>query len=376
MYFSTLFQRRYPIPVLILFTFVFAACADPVRFQQNGLEASSDLNDKTGGSAAQIVYECMNATITSAGVKWSYHVPQIMNLMNSIQLQVNKSETGSSVNELIGTYSLNKIGTDTFSNQNLVVKLRQVGAKKSIQVQHGSLGLTIRPENGWCRVHSSSGPPAGSGSPTPGTGSVTPSSTITFEGTKQVSIGVTKASELSPKVRAFLDMIAAAEGTSIMNNPCGNMDYGYASLFECYRYESRRFSSYSDHPRQFFTTSWGSSTDAAGRYQFQAATWDEVAYQEGLSDFSPANQDRATVNRLKSRGAYSFISQMQVGASADYAFKQALDASACEWASLPAISGSANHRRTVGGMPSCYGQVTHHVEDLYQVFKAAYAHYR
>ena len=198
---------------------------------------------------------------------------------------------------------------------------------------------------------------------------------ITFEQTKQVSIGITEATDLSPKIRAFLDMLAAAEGTSIMNNPCGKADYGYASLFECYRYSSRRFYSYADHPRQSFSTGWGSYTDASGRYQFQAATWDEVADQDGLSDFSPANQDRAAVNRIKARGAYHLISQVQIGRTPDSAFKRAVDECACEWASLPALYGSRNHHRTVSGMPSCYGQVTHRIEDLYDVFVAAYTTY-
>ena len=198
---------------------------------------------------------------------------------------------------------------------------------------------------------------------------------ITFEQTKQVSIGTTEATELSPRIRAFLDMLAAAEGTSVMNNPCGKADYGYASLFECYRYSSRRFYSYTDHPRQSFSTGWGSYTDASGRYQFQAATWDEVAYQEGLSNFSPANQDRAAVNRIKARGSYRLISQVQIGSTPDYAFKRAVDECACEWASLPAIYGSRNHHRTVNGMPSYYGQVTHRIEDLYDVFVAAYTKY-
>ena len=198
---------------------------------------------------------------------------------------------------------------------------------------------------------------------------------VNFEGSKTVSVGATKATEFSPRVRAFLDMIAAAEGTSVMNTPCGQADYGYATLFECYAYSSRQFYSYSDHPRRSFDTGWGSYTDAAGRYQFLSQTWDEVAYQERLRDFSPSNQDRGAVNRLKARGSWSYISQIQVGNAPDYAFKKAVDANACEWASLPAIYGSSNHYRTVGGMPSCYGQVTHRFEDLYQVFKAAYNQY-
>ena len=365
----------YLVPIATLLSMgMYVGCADPVGFDS----ADQNQSKTNGGKAASIVYNCMNATLTSAGTKWSYHVPQIMNLMNSVTLKVTKSESKqpgqSPVSEVIGSFNLNKVGTDRFSDNNLTVTLKQLAQKKSIVVQHGSLGITARAENGWCKSSTRSVPQSNPSTPSRPSTSTSPSN-VTFEGTKQVSIGATQATELSPKIRAFLDMIAAAEGTSIMNNPCGQADYGYASLFECYRYESRRFHSYADHPRQFFTTSWGSSTDASGRYQFQARTWDEVARQEGLSDFSPANQDRGVVNRLKSRGSYRFISQIQIGSSPNYAFKQALDASACEWASLPAISGSANHKRTVGGMPSCYGQITHKAEDLYGVFVSAYYKY-
>ena len=157
---------------------------------------------------------------------------------------------------------------------------------------------------------------------------------MTFEGTKQVNIGATEATEFSPKIRAFLDMIAAAEGTSIMNTSCGQAEYGYASLFECYQYSSHRFYGDTDHPRQSFSTGWGSYTDAAGRYQFLAPTWDEVAREDRLVDFSPANQDRGAINRLKSRGSLVWISKIQIGSSPGYAFRKAVDESACEWASL------------------------------------------
>ena len=198
---------------------------------------------------------------------------------------------------------------------------------------------------------------------------------VRFGASKEVMVGVTEASGHSARERAFLDMIAAAEGTSVMNNPCGQAAYGYQSLFECYRYSSRRFSNYRDHPRLAFQTGWGSYTDAAGRYQFLSTTWDEIVRAERLPDFSPAQQDRAALNRLRARGSIGYIAQTSLGASPDSAFKRAVDASACEWASLPAIYGSSNHYVTTQGLPSCHGQVVYPFEDLYQVFRAAYESY-
>ena len=198
---------------------------------------------------------------------------------------------------------------------------------------------------------------------------------VRFGRSKEVMVGVTESIGHSARERAFLDMIAAAEGTSVMNNPCGQAAYGYQSLFECYRYSSRRFSSYRDHPRLAFQTGWGSYTDAAGRYQFLSTTWDEIVRAERLPDFSPAQQDRAALNRLRARGSLAYIAQTSLGASSDDAFKRAVDASACEWASLPAIYGSSNHYVTTQGLPSCHGQVVYPFEDLYQVFRAAYESY-
>ena len=53
----------------------------------------------------------------------------------------------------------------------------------------------------------------------------------------------------------------------------------------------------------------------------------------------------------------------------------AVDALACEWASLPAVYGSRSHRASYNGTPSCYGQLVHSFADLYKVFYEAYQRY-
>lgn len=94
--------------------------------------------------------------------------------------------------------------------------------------------------------------------------------------TEDGSGGEVVAGEIPPEGKALLDAIAGAEAEGY------NIRYGGAT-----------FNSYKDHPRIPEPTPDGRDSDAAGRYQFLSTTWDPLAKQLGLKDFSPANQDRA-----------------------------------------------------------------------------------
>ena len=63
------------------------------------------------------------------------------------------------------------------------------------------------------------------------------------------------------------------------------------------RYGGAHFEGYGDHPRiaEKITTgpNAGKTSDAAGRYQFLGSTWNEAKAALGLTDFSPASQDKA-----------------------------------------------------------------------------------
>lgn len=93
------------------------------------------------------------------------------------------------------------------------------------------------------------------------------------------------ATNQSPDQNAkeFLGLISRAEGTDKYANN------GYNTLFG-----GRQFSSYSDHPRQYFEHN-GTRTSAAGRYQITAQSWDDAVRALGPMDFSPENQDKVAL---------------------------------------------------------------------------------
>ncbi len=114
-------------------------------------------------------------------------------------------------------------------------------------------------------------------------------------------------------VRAFLSLIRVGEGTGDAG--------GYSRLFG-----GRQFDSYADHPR--VPVAFGNTySTAAGAYQILARTWDEIAAQYSLLDFSPASQDLAAVALIKRRGALGDVLAGRYASAIEKCNK--------EWASLP-----------------------------------------
>ena len=99
------------------------------------------------------------------------------------------------------------------------------------------------------------------------------------------------------RVKAFLDTIAAAEGTASPD--------GYHT-----QYTGTKFASFSDHPREMRCgRRYGKKlcSDAAGRYQFLSTTWDRFARKFDVRDFSPQNQDLVAVELIREKGALEDI---------------------------------------------------------------------
>jgi muramidase (phage lysozyme) len=96
-----------------------------------------------------------------------------------------------------------------------------------------------------------------------------------------------------PNVRAFLWMIRVGEGTDNAN--------GYTEYFG-----GSHFSDLSKHPNVAHTAG-GYTSTAAGAYQFLYSTWQQLAAQYGLTDFSPASQDIGAVGLIKQRGALADV---------------------------------------------------------------------
>ncbi|MGD9642895.1 MAG: glycoside hydrolase family 104 protein [Elusimicrobiales bacterium] len=146
--------------------------------------------------------------------------------------------------------------------------------------------------------------------------------------------------ELPRTVHAFLDTLAYAEGTKA--------NYNYIFTFAT-------FDSYNDHPRTKKCAGKLCST-AAGRYQFLTKTWDPLASALGLGDFTPPNQEKATLEIIRRAGAYNRVLRSNVYDN----FTSALSKLNTTWASLP-------------GSP--YGQPTHSTAELWRVYRAALAKY-
>lgn len=161
------------------------------------------------------------------------------------------------------------------------------------------------------------------------------------------AVGLTSApagANADRNTRAFLDMLAYSEGTAGPN--------GYRTLFG-----GTMFDSFADHPRQSFqfTDKKGRTlrTTAAGRYQFLIRTWDALAKQLNLPDFSPESQDRAALELVRQRGA---LRDVQAGR-----IQAAIAKCANIWASLPG-AGYDQPERKLSSLLTTYAQAGGNIE--------------
>lgn len=150
---------------------------------------------------------------------------------------------------------------------------------------------------------------------------------VTLDPTSYVPAAV-PANVANVNERAFLDMIAYAEGTTGAD--------GYNTLFG-----GGKFESFADHPRQIFSfknkRGENLKTSAAGRYQFLARTWDALQRRLSLPDFGPESQDAAALELVRERGA---LADVQAG-------RVSLAIAKCAkiWASLPGAGYAQPERK-------------------------------
>jgi len=129
---------------------------------------------------------------------------------------------------------------------------------------------------------------------------------------------------MSANLDAFLDMISRCEGTT--------GDYGYRALFGYTPTNGKIFDNgYIDHPniKSPFVQTDGqlNYSTAAGRYQIINPTWRELKKKLGLLMFTPADQDAAAIELIRSTGALPDIEAGNLQA--------AIEKCGGLWASLP-----------------------------------------
>jgi muramidase (phage lysozyme) len=121
--------------------------------------------------------------------------------------------------------------------------------------------------------------------------------------------------DLPPTAKAFLDMLAYAEGT----HGAYNLRYGHKS-----------FDSYLHHPRHSICKGKYCSS-AAGRYQFLYKTWKRLVRKLHLKDFSPPSQDKAAMELIRRVGAYQAVINSDQESEFRYAVRKVRNI----WPSLP-----------------------------------------
>ncbi len=121
----------------------------------------------------------------------------------------------------------------------------------------------------------------------------------------------------NPKIRAFLDVIAYAEGTDKIDD---GKQTGYNIMYGGTEANPKLMPDLYDHPK---------SRAAAGRYQAVGITWDEAKPLLGLFDMTQESQDIFgvyAINKKRPR-ILEFLKNDN--------FADAIDAGSLEWASFP-----------------------------------------
>jgi muramidase (phage lysozyme) len=130
------------------------------------------------------------------------------------------------------------------------------------------------------------------------------------------------------RIRAFLRVIRERESSQ--------GDEAYRMRWPGLGKPAAYFDDFSQHPRIFEPTTHDRVSSAAGAYQITATTWDEIAADLGLTDFTPASQDLAAVGLLVKRGIVEYLLPPVPD------FDGAVTRARATWTSLPGASESSS----------------------------------
>lgn len=105
----------------------------------------------------------------------------------------------------------------------------------------------------------------------------------------------------NPNVRRFLQLIGIVEGADY------NVGYGGRRINNLASFPYNRCAFNRDGSVNTSGRCSRNTTSAAGKYQFQFDTWNNIKRVLGLSDFSPRSQDIGAIYLLQRRGALSDV---------------------------------------------------------------------
>ena len=128
-------------------------------------------------------------------------------------------------------------------------------------------------------------------------------------------------------------------------------DKGYTT-----RFGGHQFDDLSAHPNIGERTSWGTTSEAAGAYQFMKPTWDEVKAELNLPDFSRESQEKGGRFLTQRRGV-----NPDARFNTYEEFTSAISKLSPEWAGLP---------NTSNGRTGYHGQANASMQDLWTQYQS------
>ena len=153
---------------------------------------------------------------------------------------------------------------------------------------------------------------------------------------------------MNSNLKAFLDMIAFAEGTS--TSPATRRN-GYDVIVTGVDGKPEVFTDFRVHPfaggrKSKVINSRGLTSNASGRYQFMLKDYAHYRDALKLSDFGPASQDAWAIQLIRERRALPLIEAGR--------FAEAVAAVSNLWASLPGANYVGQPMRSLAKLQAAY----------------------